>query len=230
MTAHTSGSTWALRAHAACDWVLWTLVMNVLWVVFTLAGGIVLGAAPAAVAATALTRRRLRGEKFAVVRSFASAWRTDFVRANVVSGPPMLATTLLVLQAWAASATGTLGTPLGVITAGAGVVTFLLAALVTVMFAHYDLPLRSYVVTASRWMLRNLAHALLLLVAAVGVVTASLIVPGLIPFVSVGGWLTISTALCLAFFTANDRLVEAQQTTSGDTAAQPAYANRPQLT
>lgn len=86
-----------------------------------------------------------------------------------------------------------------------GVPLFALFAVVLPLYVHYELPLRAYVLTASRWMLRNLAHALLLILAGVVVVTASMILPGIIPFLSLGAWLTIDTALCLAFFAANDR-------------------------
>ena len=83
------------------------------------------------------------------------------------------------------------------------------------MYAHYDLPRGSYVITASRWMLRNAAHVLLLALAAVVIVTASLMLPGIIPFLSLGAWLTVSTTLCIAFFTANDRaLVESKPAAS----------------
>jgi len=64
-------------------------------------------------------------------------------------------------------------------------------------------------------MLQNLAPAALLAVAAVAVVTASVVVPGLIPFVSIGAWLSISTALSLGFFAANDRALAEQSAAPG---------------
>lgn len=208
----SSASTWALRAHAACEWVWWAFVLNVLWAVFALAGGVVLGAAPATVAATTLTRRRLRHERFPVVRSFVKAWRTDLVRANLVVGPPMLAAALLGLQVAAVTVAGSFGSASSIAAAGAFAFAFALAAIVTVMYTHYELPLGAYLPTASRWMLRNLAPALLLLVAATGVVIATVLVPGLLPLLTIGAWLSIATALCVAFFTANDRLVSEQPT------------------
>ncbi len=210
MTTSASGPTWALRAHAACDWVLWAMAVNALWLVFTLAGGVALGAAPATVAAAHLTRRRLRGEAFPTLRTFARVWRAEFVRSNIVLCPALAVTGLLAAQAASAAMSGTLSQPMGALTAGAAVLAFVLTALLAPLYVHYDLPLHRYLPTASRWMLCNLAPSALLAVAAVVTVTASLVVPGLIPLVSIGAWLSLSTALCLGFFAANDRLVAEQ--------------------
>lgn len=228
MSTTASATGWAVRLHGACDHLFWVMTVNVLWYLFTLAGGIVLGAAPATVAAAELTRRRLRGESFPALRTFASAWRREFWRANAVFGPVALLLAILGVNAIGFAGADALGELPGILTLGAFVVVFALGAVGVPLYAHYDLPLRGYLVTTSRWMLRNLAHVLLVLLAATVVVTASLILPGLIPFVSVGAWLTISTALCVAFFTANDRqLAEATDasTSSPSRAARTAAAS-----
>lgn len=205
MSDRATAGGWALRAHAACDWLFWVMTVNALWYVFTLAGGVVLGAAPATVAATELTRRRLRGEVFPAVRAFAAAWRREFWRANAVLAPLYAAQVILAVNAVGFLRAGMLAQAPGVVTVVAFVLVFAVAAVAVPLYAHYELPLARYVLTASRWMLRNLAHVVLLLLAATVVVTASLLLPGLIPLVSTGAWLVISTTLCVAFFTANDK-------------------------
>ncbi len=207
MSSSASASGWALRLHAACDWLFWVMTVNVLWYLFTLAGGIVLGAAPASIAAAELTRRRLRGEAFPAFRSFAAAWRREFWRSNAVLGPVILVTVVLAMNLISYLQTGALTDAPGILTGIALVVAISILAVVMPMYAHYDLPLRAYLLTATRWMIRNIAYVILLLLAVVVVVTASLILPGLIPFVSLGAWLTIDTALCMAFFAANDKQV-----------------------
>jgi uncharacterized membrane protein YesL len=207
MSNGTVSGSWALRAHAACDWLFWVMTMNALWYVFTLAGGIVFGAAPASIAVAELTRRRLRGESFPAVPAFSAAWRREFVRANAVLDPVLFTCVILAVNAIGFAGAGTLTQAPGILTLAALVLAFALFAVVVPLYAHYDLPLGGYLLTASRWMLRNLAHVLLLVVTAVLVVTASMILPGIIPFLSLGAWFTINTALCLAFFAANDRRV-----------------------
>jgi len=205
MSTRPAAGGWALRAHAACDWLFWVFTVNALWYLFTLAGAVVLGAAPASVAVAELTRRRLRGEAFPAVRAFAAAWRREFWRANAVLAPVLLIGAILAVNAIGLAGAGALVSAPGIVTLAALVLVYALLAVVLPLYAHYDLPLRAYVLTASRWMLRNLVHALLLVLAGVVVVTASMILPGIIPFLSLGAWLTIDTALCLAFFVANDR-------------------------
>ncbi|WP_460798972.1 YesL family protein [Microbacterium sp. GXF0217] len=205
MTTNAASPVWALRAQAAFEWLWWVATVNLLWIVFALAGGIVLGFAPASVAAAELTRKRLRGDGFAAARSFAQAWRREFWRANAALSPAFAITALLATSALGQYFAGSLGAPLGILTSVALALAFAVTTVAVSMFAHYDLALRAYAPTAFRWVLRSLPHAILLLLAAVVVVTASLILPGIIPFLSLGAWLTLSTALCIGFFTANDR-------------------------
>jgi len=204
MSTGASGS-WSLRLHGAFDWVLWVMIVNVLWYVFVLAGALVLGVAPATIAAAELTRRKLRGEAFPVVRTFAAAWRREFWRANAVLAPVGVVQAILVFNAIGLAQAGELDAIPGIATLAALLVAFLLGAVAAPLYVHYDLPLRAYLITTSRWMMRNLPHVLLIVLAATLVTVASLLLPGLIPFVSLGAWLTISTALCVAFFTANER-------------------------
>lgn len=209
MSNGTVSGSWALRVHAACDWLFWVMTVNALWYLFALAGGIVLGAAPATVAAAELTRRRLRGEAFPAFRTFAAAWKREFLRANAVLAPVLAIATILTVNAIGFAGAGTLAQAPGIATMIALVLTVALVAVVVPLYAHYDLPLGAYLLTASRWMLRNPAPVLLLVLAVVVIVTASLILPGIIPFLSLGAWLTIDTALCLGFFAANDRQLAA---------------------
>ncbi|NHI17340.1 YesL family protein [Microbacterium excoecariae] len=196
----THGPTWALRAHAASEWVLWVVTINALWWVFTLAGLGLFGAAPATFAAAELTRRQLRGERTRPVREFASAWRREFLRANALLGPFLVAAALLIGNVLA------LGPgPLRVAAIAAGaLVTIVVHALVP-LYACYDLRLGSYVPTAMRWAARNLAHVLVLLAVSALIVGASAAVPGLIPFVSMGAIVVANAALGSAFFAANER-------------------------
>ena len=174
MTTTAAGPGWALRVHAACDWVMWAMALNVLWIVFTLAGGVVLGAAPATVAAAHVTRLRLRGEAFPALRTFARVWRSEFFRSHLVLTPALAATALLLIQVVPAVLTGTLDEPIAMVTAVAAAVAVVLTALLAPLYVHYDLPLRRYLPTASRWMLQNLAPSALLAVALLAFMAARL--------------------------------------------------------
>jgi uncharacterized membrane protein YesL len=208
MTDSTSGMpTWALRAHAVFDWVWWMAYVNALWWVFAVAGGIVFGIVPASTAAAHLTRRRLRGEVFPVARAFAAAWRRDLRTSNLALGAGFLVTGMLALGVAGQLAAGALGSVLGISTVVALAAAFLITAVSVPLYVHYELPIGAYLLTASRWAMRNVLHVVLLLLGAVAVAAVGSILPGMIPFLTVGAWLTLSTVLCISFFTANDRAV-----------------------
>lgn len=200
---------WALRAHRACEGIAWVATVNALWLVFTVAGAVVLGFAPASAAAAVLIRRRAQGEKVRAVREFADTWRREFVRANIALAPAGLVAALLALQAVLAVVAD--DTTTAIVVGVLAVFTVVVEAVAVAMFAHYDLPLLRYLPTAVRWSLVNIPSVLLLAVAAVGIGGVSLALPGLLPLVTAGAWLVVSTTLCLSFFAANERALEVVQ-------------------
>ncbi|MGN8027436.1 DUF624 domain-containing protein [Microbacterium sp. 22242] len=215
----SEGGSWALRAQSLCDWVLFTALINLFWLIFTVAGLVVLGAAPATVAAVTVTRRRLRGDVVHVWREFPAVWTAEFVRGNLVLGPPMAVAGLLAASTAAFSRMGAAGSLGTVVCAIGGGFAFLLSGVLAPLYAHYELPLWRYLVTASRWLLGNLVHALLLVVAAAVVAIATFLLPGLLPFFTVGVWLVVSTALCIGFFHLNERRLDERRAAEAATAA-----------
>ncbi|KAF2418525.1 DUF624 domain-containing protein [Microbacterium sp. B35-30] len=199
--------TWAVRAHAVFDWVWWMAYVNALWWAFAFAGGIVFGIVPSSTAAAHVTRRRLRGEVFPVARTFAAAWRGDLRKSNVALGVGFLVTGMLAVGVAGQLAAGALGSVLGISTVVALAAAFVITAVSVPLYAHYELPLGAYLPTASRWAMRNLLHVVLLLLGVVAIAAVASILPGVVPFLTVGAWLTLSTVLCISFFTANDRAV-----------------------
>jgi uncharacterized membrane protein YesL len=202
---------WVARTYAACATIAWCCALNVLWLAFTLLGGVVLGIGPATVAACVLARRRMRGEA-AGARAFAATWRREFLRGSAVVLPVAGLALLLLLNASFFAALGPVP--------GAGAARLAtLAALVAVvavlawvgpLYAHYDLPLRSYPLKALRFALARPAPTVLLLLVLAALAFASAAAPVLPLTVSVGAWLHTSTWLCVRFFQENEaRLAEA---------------------
>jgi uncharacterized membrane protein YesL len=201
---------WAIRAYHLCDGIVWIAKLNLLWLAFTALGGVVLGAAPATVAAHTLARRRLRGQEGAVVAAFASVWRSQFVAANALLLPVALLAGLLAIN-WLifGAAPGAGAAIVAGLVLVASALLAAIAALLVPLYVHYDLPLRSYPVMASRFLLANPAAGLLLLVSAVGIAAVTTFVPALALFFTIGAWIHLDTALCLSFFAANDERVTA---------------------
>lgn len=204
--------TFSARAYSFFDTLLWIACLNMLWLAFTALGLGVLGAGPATAAAQILVRKRARGEAAPFVRGFAAAYFRNFVRANTLAVPVMTIAVALAMNWNYFSGAG--GFFAQLMAAGIFVAAIFLAGAAChlfPMYARYELPLAQYLLMSSRFALRHLAGTVILLFVSAAVVYASLTVPGLIPFFSIGGWLFVTGWLCDRFFTANDDSVAAAE-------------------
>jgi uncharacterized membrane protein YesL len=203
----TSGG-WAARLHGAFSTIAWCCALNVLWIAFTLLGGIVLGIGPATVTACILVRRRTRGESIQL-RDFAALWRRELIRGSLVILPVAVVTTVLLSNYAYFSALGPSATAARLVTLAAFVLAIGAGAYVGPMYAHYDAPLWSYPVKAVRFALARPASTVVLLFVFATLAFATAAMPVLLFTVSIGAWLQTSTWLCVRFFSENeDRLAE----------------------
>jgi len=195
-----AGGSRTERWYGRLDAIAYVGALNLLVIAFALAGGIVLGWAPALAAAAACSRTRLRGDSQHLLRAFASRWRRRFVHANLLAAPSAL---VLAALGWNLAAAESPWLRAALVAALALVVAHLLLAIA--MDAHYELRRGRCLRLAWEFLLRFPGAPLLLVAttALVGAVTA--LVPGLLPVLSVGVWIHLCTALCLSFFAANDR-------------------------
>jgi uncharacterized membrane protein YesL len=200
--------SFSAKAYSFFDTLLWIACLNLLWMVFSLAGLGVLGAGPATAAAQVMVRRRVRGEAAPLFRSFAREYGRNFGRGNALALPILLAGAALALNWNYFSRSGDLLSQL--LAAGTFVAAIFLVAVAChlfPMFARYELPLPQYLLMSSRFALRHLAGTAILLFVTAVALFASQALPGLIPFFSVGAWLYVTGWLCDRFFTANDESV-----------------------
>ncbi|NNC12762.1 DUF624 domain-containing protein [Planctomonas sp. JC2975] len=196
-------NTWVV---AVAEFVTWIAKVNLAWIVLTLMGGIVLGFAPAAFAAVAMCRERLRSGHDPRLGEFFATWRRDFWRANAVLLPVAVVDALIVTAfTLALQASVLLAIVVGIVV----LVAVLATVLLPVLYANYAISLTRYVPTATRFVLSNPVSMLLLALTCAAVVVASVLVPALVVFVSIGAWVQFSTALCLSFFHYNDERLAA---------------------
>jgi uncharacterized membrane protein YesL len=200
----TSG-TFGFRAYTLFDTLLWIACLNVLWIVFTVLGGVVLGVGPSTVAAHVLVRDKVRGNAVPLIRRFACEYFKNFAKGNALGLPVLVVAVALTLNWGYFSA----GWDLGSQVASAAILVAVLFAAGAVcylfpMFARYQLPLAQYFVMSSRFAMRHLAGTAILLFVTAAAVFACRSLPGLVPFFGVGAWLYVTGWLCDRFFTAND--------------------------
>lgn len=200
---------WSARLHDAADEVFWAAKLNLLWTIFTLAGGVLLGVGPATVAAYTLARRHASGEVLRAWPAFVTAYRREFGRGGLLVLPLAGAAVLLVTNYFYFAALGPAASAPRVTTLAALAALAAIAAYLLPMAVHYDLPTRAYLRTASLFALtRPAPTALLLLVlTAIGYTVAAY------PFlavVAVGGWIQLDTWLCLRLFAENEARLRAK--------------------
>ncbi|MGP4098032.1 YesL family protein [Nonomuraea sp. KM90] len=194
----------SIRIQAACSELIWAVRLNLIWLVFTLAGGVILGLGPATVAAYTLARRHARNETIQVWREFWLVYRREFVRASLLVLPAALVATVLVGNYLYFSA---LGPDMGALRIATFVALIALAgvgAYVGPLYAHYDLPLWAYWPKATQLALLRPASSALLLLALSAIAFATSVAPILAPMISFGAWIYLNTWLCLRFFQENE--------------------------
>ena len=209
--------TFSARAYSFFDTLVWIACLNLLWIAFTLLGLGVLGAGPATAAAQIVVRKRAGGDGGPLLRSFAAGYFRNFGQANALSLPVMAVVAALVLNwNYFSGGRGIFAQFMAVALVVAAV--FLAGALCYVfpMYARYQLPLPQYLLVSSRFAVRHLAGTVILLFVSAAVVYASSVLPGLIPFFSIGAWMYLTGWLCDRFFTANDQAVAAVEPAGHD--------------
>ncbi|MEW9551744.1 YesL family protein [Nonomuraea sp. NPDC050783] len=194
----------SMKVQAVCSEIFWVARLNLLWIVFTLLGGVVLGLGPATVAAYTLARRHHRHESFQVWAAFWSVYRREFVRASLLVLPLVLAATVLAGNYLYLSALGSGAGALRAVTYVALVALAAVGAYLGPLYVHYELPLWGYIPKASLLALTRPASTVLLLFVLAAIVFAATTVPALAPLVSVGAWIYLNTWLCLRFFAENE--------------------------
>jgi uncharacterized membrane protein YesL len=192
------------RWYGRLDAVAFVGMLNLLVVAFSLAGGVLLGWAPALAAATACSRTRLRGDAQKLPRAFATEWRRKFLHANLLAAPSAAALACLgVSLAAMTGRPGTTGLQVALVAAAAVCLAHLL--LVLTMDAHYELGRARCLRLSWEFLIRFPGAPLLLLATTALVIAITAFVPGLLPVLSIGVWVHLCTALCLSFYAANDR-------------------------
>lgn len=193
---------WSIRIYAVCDELLWAARLNLLWIAFTLLGGVILGIGPATVAAYSVARRHAMGESFHVWPAFAAVYRKEFARGSLLVLPLVAAGIVLAGDYLYFTAQGAAG--LRVTTYTALVALAVVAAYLLPMYAHYDLRPLACLPKASLFALTRPAASILLLFCLGTVTAAAVSFPVLALTVAVGGWIQLNTWLCLRFFAENE--------------------------
>ncbi|WP_183091218.1 YesL family protein [Streptomyces radicis] len=199
-----SGEHWTIRLYEACSVVSLMARLNALWLLFTLLGGVVLGAAPATVAAAHCVREHLAGRPRRPVATFARTWRAELVGANVALLPPAVLGAALGWNYVLFSAAGPEAAVPRLSTLAALVVLVAVGCWLPGLYVHYDVPRRQFLTKGLRFALANPVPSVLQLLVPAALAYASSRLTILPLLVAVGAWCFLSTWLALRFFAENE--------------------------
>ncbi|MDT0269046.1 DUF624 domain-containing protein [Streptomyces sp. DSM 44915] len=187
----------------AADWFLWVLSLSAFWAVFTLAGGVLLGVAPASVAAATLVRERVLGRRDRIWRDGARIWARGFLASQLAVFPLVFVTVTLAANYLWFSALGPGATGGRLLTLAGFALAGTALAWAAPLAAHYTVPPWRVTPLATRLVLARPASSVLLAFTALGLSYAVAAVP-VLGAVAIGGWWAASTCLCLRFFADNE--------------------------
>jgi uncharacterized membrane protein YesL len=166
-----------------CKWITHFAYMNILWVLFTLLGGVVFGIIPSTVAMFAIARKTAMGEEdIPVFKTFWGTYRSEFLRSNLLG----LILTVIGLV-WYFDLhffrqfEGSIYTIMNYAMMMLGMVFFILLIYVFPVYVHYDLKLYQYLTYALKIGFLRPASVLFMIVGTLCTYYFLIYLPGLIP-------------------------------------------------
>ncbi|ADI11750.1 hypothetical protein SBI_08632 [Streptomyces bingchenggensis BCW-1] len=183
--------------------------LNLLWLVFTLLGGVVLGTAPATIAAAHCVREHGEGRLNRPVATFIRTWRSEFYGANLALLPLAGMLTVLGWNYLVYSAAGPDASLPRLATLAALIVGGTVCTWLPGLYVHYDVPRSRFLLTGLRLTLGKPVFSVLQLLMVTAAVYASSKITLLPLVVAVGTWLYLSTWLTLRCFAQNEAFLAA---------------------
>lgn len=178
------GKGFMLGFYRFSEWVMRLAYVNLLWILFILVGGIILGFGPSTVAMFAVTRKWVMGEvDIPVYKTFWNSYKTEFKKANVLMILLLLIGYVLYLDLkFFQGQEGIIYVLISYIMLGLMFLYVVITMYIFPIFVHYELKLFQYFRNA---FLFSLMHPFLTIIMGVFCLTIYYLliyVPGLIPF------------------------------------------------
>jgi uncharacterized membrane protein YesL len=197
------------------EWITRFAYMNLLWILFTLAGGIVLGFFPSTIAMFAIIRDWLRGKTDApLFPSFLAYYKKEFWKSNRMGVIMIAAGSLSSFNIWFSRA-GFEALTWTHIPMLAFMLLFLLFLLYLFpVYVHYDLNVRQIIKQAFLLMLVNPVHTVLMILCLVSLFFIIQLLPALAFIFGGSSSAFIIMWLCLHAFNRIQRKQAKQKTLS----------------
>ncbi|PLS01092.1 YesL family protein [Neobacillus cucumis] len=175
------------KAYTGCEWVMKLAYLNILWVLFSLGGLILLGISPASVALFTILRKWLMNETdVPIFPTFLNTYKKEFVKSNQLGWIMALIGMFLYFDfKYLITVGGTiqyvLSIPLVIVT----ILFFITMLYLFPVYVHYELRLIQYIKNSFYIGIINM-HITILMIAVtilIGILYRS--IPGIVPFFSI---------------------------------------------
>ncbi|EGL81480.1 protein of unknown function DUF624 [Caldalkalibacillus thermarum TA2.A1] len=184
--------------YAVCEWIMRLAYLNILWIVFTLLGGIILGIAPATTAMFTITRKWVRGEYYiSLFSAFIDAYKKEFKNANLLFLILLSTGMILTIDLWFfKTMDGGVNPLLYYLTIFLLINYSIMTLYVFPVFVHYDLKLLQYFKHAWIIGIASPVQTALMGVCLVVMCLAIMLKPVIFPFMSVAplSWVMMKLA------------------------------------
>ena len=169
------------------EWVMRLAYVNILWMIFTLLGAIVLGIGPATAGMFAVIRKMVMGDDdISVFKIFWSTYRKEFKRANILTFLVVILGFILYFDSrFFQSQEGMFFYLLRYFTLGLFIMYLLVLFYIFPLFAHYQMKILHYLRSALLFAFMQPIITILMVAGNYVVYRILMAIPGLIPFFGV---------------------------------------------
>ena len=203
------GKTLTGKIYEILEIIYMGMIVNALFLIGTLAGGIIFGLGPSLIAANHLSKKYFEGKWDKPMRTFIYYYKKEFKRANRIMLPFQAVAIIYIADVYLLEVIGwNQQLAVNLIFTTISLVLLAYFSLIGPIYTFYDMSGKEFHRTTIQFAFRNSAPLLLGLVWLGICMAISSALPGLIPFLSIGIWIFINQGIYLQIFERNERLLE----------------------
>lgn len=203
------GKTVTGKIYEILEIIYMGMIVNALFLIGTLAGGIIFGLGPSLIAANHLSKKYFEGKWDKPIRTFIRYYKKEFKRANRIMLPFQAVAIIYIADVYLLEVIGwNQQLAVNLIFTTISLVLLAYFSLIGPIYTFYDMSGKEFHRTTIQFAFRNSAPLLLGLVWLGICMAISSALPGLIPFLSIGIWIFINQGIYLQIFERNERLLE----------------------
>lgn len=172
------------KMYDLCGWIAKLMYLNILWMIFTLLGLIIVGFFPATVAMFSITRKWLMKEEVSIYKTFRKIYMEEFFKANMLGYILGVIGYIFLLEFKFFQMTADpLLRPIAYLFVLLLIIYLAVILYAFPVFVHYDMKLFSYIKYTFFMAMGRIFQSFVMIMSSVIVYFIFSYIPGLIPFI-----------------------------------------------